>query len=228
MKNLADDLSQIEKLVIDEEIISIDIRYANQLGFWEGKVFSAKNFNYSQLKEQISINEWLLAPLELKRNFIDPFLAHKTLVLLTDIKKNYSKLINTEARDNKLKNYILPNNGSYGLNFYIKAANKDTEFKTIESKDIKFKDVNFAMPPLDEGRDIRTEIVLAATQMGVPVISHNHGDEVNKHYIEIKRDNILDLDRDNIQKVKYSVIMAAKAYNLSIDIDKGMFVIGYF
>ncbi len=199
-------VEDIKNIIDSEEIMSIDIRYVDNLGRWSGVSFVAKSFDYDILSQSIQLNEFRLNPVDLTRCFIDPFLAHKTLVFLTDILETEDIIALQEKETNEM----------YQISFYF--DNTVIEHGKTTSKG------SFSMAPYDEGRDIRTEICLALSEMGVDIVFHHHGDESNKHVILLRNnDNALSMV-DDIQKIKYCCLMVSKAYKLEINTDKGIFI----
>lgn len=161
------------------------------------------------------------------RHFIDPFLAHHTLVLLTDLENfTFPKKFDAETTYN-IEFYLESTNDNNSTEVYTSLMQEDG-MKTQQSKALQI--VQLLAPPEDIWRDIRTEIVLATQQMGVATIKHYANYLVTPQANQSNYQNIIKILTsntvsfiDDTQKVKYAIAMVAKAYNINVEKHMGIF-----
>jgi glutamine synthetase len=197
-------LEQIKNLISQNDISFIDIRFTNSSGVWQGLSFLAKDFNFDILNG-LNFEGTNIAPINLSRHFIDPFLAHKTLVFLSEDAKavlepstDFSLLIKVifEILEDNINNlYSMPS-------------------------------IDFLAPPYDNAKDIRAEIVQALNAMNVKTYTHymlNLQNNKSKHILMLQKTIDRMQNIDNIQKTKYAILMVAKAYKIKINTNFGVF-----
>jgi len=69
----------------------------------------------------------------------------------------------------------------------------------------------FPVPPVDSGQDLRSEMVLSLTEMGVPMEKHHHEVAPSQHELGIKFGTLIDT-ADNVQLYKYAVHNVANSF----------------
>jgi hypothetical protein len=188
-------------LIDIKEITQINLRYINNLGYWSSIAYNIEEFDIFANLAHINIDENIvLGGLSKNRYFIDPFLPHKTLVFL--LNRNFYN-IGISA------NLIL----EYYLNDKMLDENHGDNYNYL-----------YLSKPFDKGADIRNEIVNALQSMDINVFCHYHNKNPNGHILTIKnaKDDLINCD--NIQKVKYAILMMCNVYNVELDINKGIFV----
>ena len=220
--------NSLQKLIQENEIFSIDLRFTDIIGNWHNITLPV-----AAIKDLADLNK-VCKKLKLKllqdkeiRHFIDPFLAHPTLVCLTDLEDF------TVAKK-------IDSNTIYNIEFYLESLIDDNAMeiytgllqedgmKTQQPKQSQV--ISLLAPPEDIWRDIRTEIVLATGQMGVNIVKHYanflvvpQSNQSNyQNIIKIITNNSINLI-DDIQKVKYAIAMVAKAYNIKVENRMGIF-----
>lgn len=72
----------------------------------------------------------------------------------------------------------------------------------------------FPVPPVDSGHDIRSEMLSAMAEMGVPVEKHHHEVAPSQHELGIRFGTLLET-ADNLQLYKYAVLQVAATYGMS-------------
>ena len=63
----------------------------------------------------------------------------------------------------------------------------------------------FPVPPVDSGQDLRSEMVLSLTEMGVPMEKHHHEVAPSQHELGLKFGTLIST-ADNVQLYKLSLI----------------------
>ncbi len=69
----------------------------------------------------------------------------------------------------------------------------------------------FPVPPVDSGQDLRSEMVLSLTEMGVPMEKHHHEVAPSQHELGIKFGTLINT-ADNVQLYKYAVHNVAHSF----------------
>lgn len=201
MNNYKDILIYIK----ENNIKNIEIRFLDK----DFKICSF-SINPSYLKEPIfncnffNFNNFSLLSLSFNRVFKDPFLVTPTLVFFTNLlehKSNITDLINNYKSNSKIN--------AYTINFYF--TNKSSDYN----------EYTYSTPPFDNNRNIRDEIVTAASSIDVHIVV-NFSDKKNGNTLIIKSTTPLDL-LDNIEKIKYVILMVASVYNTPVNTSSGIF-----
>ena len=196
-KSISDVFLYIEKHNIQTvEIRFLDNKLLLRSFSLNPKLLSSKIFTSKYFK----FNNFFLLGVSIKRAFKDPFLSHPTLVFFTNTVEHFKKLM-------LLKQQTV--SSPYLVDFYIKG-------------DIKYNTYEYSPPPFDNNREIRDEIALAASCMEIK-ISSSFCKENNCIVLALQSINNLHL-LDNIEKLKYAILMVASVYNQKVDITRGIFV----
>ena len=69
----------------------------------------------------------------------------------------------------------------------------------------------FPVPPVDSGQDLRSEMVLSLTEMGVPMEKHHHEVAPSQHELGLKFGTLIST-ADNVQLYKYAVHNVAHSF----------------
>jgi hypothetical protein len=159
LKNIDTIKNYIEK----NEIIYVDLRWltAKSSANYYSSV-SVHSFYLDKIYKNINVID----------SFEDPFLIHKTLVLIIDSPFNIDLLKNFKCIEFKLEDDV-----------------KNSPLEII-----------FLAPDLDVNRDIRGEISMTLINMGINVILHLFDDSKKNHVIYFK-ENIVEMDFCKIQYV---------------------------
>lgn len=212
MKNVSDVLNFIKK----ENVKVIDFRFMDFPGLWqhfsipareldEGMFEAGVGFDGSSIRGWQAINEsdMLVMPVP-ETGFVDPFLEHKTLVLICNIEdpitgKDYAKDPRNIAKkaENFLKGSGIGDTAYFGpeAEFFIFDdirfnQNEHEGYYHIDSvegrwntgKDEKpnlgykprYKEGYFPVPPTDSMQDIRSEMMLLMEDMGIEIEAQHH------------------------------------------------------
>lgn len=200
----------LDQIIKDNEIIAVDIRYMGDDHYWSCISHSAQYFlkhHDDFFKNDFLIdNNITLKSLSKDRYFIDPFLSHKTLVFLTD-KSPRGFLVSSY-----LDKFI--NNNKYY--YYFEITNKKHIKNTKNINDLHHMGTQF-----DAYRDFKTEIMTSLLEMGINIVSFYESN--NKSYFVIESMNNPLFDFDNYQKIKYGILMLANIYEISINMEQGIF-----
>lgn len=189
----------------ENNIKNIEIRFLDQdfkvrsfsisCNILQKKIFNCKFFKFSKFS---------LLNLSYKRAFKDPFLVNPTLVFFTNLLEHNTSL--NDLNNSLTKSYKLE---AYIIRFFF--TNKNSNYENY----------NYSVPPFDNNRNIRDEIVEAASNIGISVIL-SFSIEKNGNTLLIKSATPLEL-LDNIEKTKYVILMVASVYNTPVDISSGIF-----
>lgn len=197
------DIKQLINFIKQENILNIDIRFLDAYSQTQSitllpSCFPVNLFNVKSFK----IKNYNLIGLNLLRSFKDPFSPHPTLVFITNIVDLLPSLL-------KLQQNNVSNKFDIMLSFHIydNASNQSSQL------------LNFGV---DNGKDFRSEVVLALREMNVGVSGHLAGSAPGEQIIYIRESKSISL-LDSVEKFKYAVLMVAKSYNKTIDISKGIF-----
>jgi glutamine synthetase len=91
-------------------------------------------------------------------------------------------------------------------------SNADTEYEMGNmGHRVRTKGGYFPVPPIDSAQDLRSDMVTAMADMGVPTEKHHHEVAAAQHEIGIRFGPLVKT-ADNIQLFKYAVHMVAQAY----------------
>jgi glutamine synthetase len=204
------------KAIKDNGVEMVDLRFTDLPGMWQHTSFPARaidveavdeglGFDGSSIRgfQEIQASDMLLMPDE-KTAFLDPFCAHKTLVLICDVrdpvtKEYYSRDPRGIAR--KAEEYLnttgIGTRAFFGpeAEFFVfddVRYGQDVHFGTyfIDSVEghwnmaedegpnlahkIRPKEGYFPVPPSDTLMDIRAEMALTMERIGITVECHHH------------------------------------------------------
>ena len=202
--------------VRDDDIEFVDLRFMDFPGLWQHATYTPDEltadsfeqgfgFDGSSIRGWQAINEsdMLLVPVA-DTAHIDPFLPHKTLAIICDIKdpvtkKSYSRDPRSIARkcERYLRDSGVATHAMFGpeLEFFvfdsawydqsINAAsyqvdsvegiwNRGRRDATNLGYQVRQKEGYFPMPPMDTLQNIRAEMVVTMQQLGIQVECHHH------------------------------------------------------
>ncbi len=212
MKNVSDVLNFIKK----EDVKVIDFRFMDFPGLWqhfsipareldEGMFEAGLGFDGSSIRGWQAINEsdMLVMPVP-ETGFLDPFLEHKTLVLICNIEdpitgKDYPKDPRNIAKKAEayLKGAGIGDTAYFGpeAEFFIFDdirfdQNTHEGYYHIDSVEgrwntgreenpnlgykPRYKEGYFPVPPADSQQDIRSEMMLTLEEMGIEIEAQHH------------------------------------------------------
>jgi len=239
-----DDAKTVMKFIGEEEVDFIDIRFTDVAGRWQHFSLPAHGFDEDTFVEglgfdgssiqgfqAIEASDMILLP-DPASAFLDPFTAHKTLVLIGDIKdpitaKLYGKdprgvairaekylgemgIADTVYMGPEAEFFIFDNVAfdtdpySYGYRIDAVDAHNDGE-EFGDGYWVKAKGGYFPCAPSDKYQDLRSEMVINLEGVGVAVEVHHH--EVataGQSEIDIRFDTLTRI-ADKIIKYKYIV-----------------------
>ena len=238
------------KFIQDEEVEFVDIRFTDVAGRWQHFSLPVSGFDNDAFEEglgfdgssiegfqQIEASDMLLTP-DPSSAFVDPFTAHKTLVLIADISdpisgELYSKdprgvakraeahLKDTGIADTSFMGpeaeFFIFDGVSYSTdpyNFGYRILAVDAHTDPDELGDgywVKPKGGYFPCAPSDKYQDLRSAMVKELEGIGIPIEVHHH--EVataGQAEIDMKFDTMLAV-ADHIIKYKYVVRNTATA-----------------
>ncbi len=195
--------NSLKEFIISEDVKNIDIRAINMLdNKWYSISLPANSFTYRVFEEDFSYGDLHLSQMDISRSFIDIFMAHKTLVFLT------------ELQNVKLKESAYQiKHATYNLGFVIISDGFDNMHA-------------FASALEDTNRDFIGEIVSAIQSIGVK-IDYFHKGAGNFYNFVISIDDEMIKHVDNIQKVKYAITMVARAYHVDVRTNTDFFAEAY-
>ncbi len=211
-KSTQDVLAFIKK----EKIQVVDLRFTDFIGTWqhfsipasvveEGTFKNGLGFDGSSIRGWQAINEsdMLIIP-DATTAFIDPFFAHKTLVLICDIldpvtRKPYSrdprfiaKKVEAYVKSNGIADTIFigpepeffvfdnvqydqkENEGFYHIDSVEGRWNTGRDEGPNLGYKIRYKEGYFPLPPADTLQDIRSEMMLTLEEIGIPMEAQHH------------------------------------------------------
>ena len=239
-----DDAKTVMKFIGEEEVDFIDIRFTDVAGRWQHFSLPAHGFDEDTFVEglgfdgssiqgfqAIEASDMILLP-DPASAFLDPFTAHKTLVLIGNIKdpitaKLYGKdprgvairaekylgemgIADTVYMGPEAEFFIFDNVAfdtdpySYGYRIDAVDAHNDGE-EFGDGYWVKAKGGYFPCAPSDKYQDLRSEMVINLEGVGVAVEVHHH--EVataGQSEIDIRFDTLTRI-ADKIIKYKYIV-----------------------
>ena len=239
------------KFVKDEDVEFIDIRFTDVAGRWQHFSLPVSGFDNDAFDEglgfdgssiegfqQIEASDMLLTP-DPGSAFVDPFTAHKTLVLIADISdpisgELYSKdprgvakraeaylkdsgIADTSFMGPEAEFFIFDgvsySTDPYNFGYRILAVDAHTDPDELgDGYWIKPKGGYFPCAPSDKYQDLRSAMVKELEGIGIPIEVHHH--EVataGQAEIDMKFDTLLTV-ADHIIKYKYIVRNTATAF----------------
>lgn len=179
----------------------IDIRLHNQNSMWCSYTIVAHDFSAKIVANVLNLSvDQLRFDLD-NRSFIDPFVSHKTLVLMLNIYE-YNEDLLTQYNNQEVYKYnfkfssqeIIPEQFTNTYNYY----------------------------QTDMMKNIRGEIVLSLIDMKVPVVAHYY--EKND-YLVVHDENDVVRNIDNLQKIYYAIHMICNIYKIKYQSNFGIFTI---
>ncbi len=227
-----------------EDVDFVDIRFSDVAGRWQHFSIPSHAFDEDSFEEglgfdgssiegfqAIEASDMVLLP-DPGSAFLDPFTAHKTLVLVADIKdpiteELYSKDPRGVAK--RAESYLTSTGiadtifmgpeaeffvfdgvqfsvDPYNYSFRIEAVDAHTDPEAFgDGYWTKPKGGYFPAAPVDKYQDLRSEMVLNLEAVGVPIEVHHH--EVataGQGEIDMRFDTLTEV-ADRIQKYKYTV-----------------------
>jgi glutamine synthetase len=204
------------KVIKDHGVEIVDIRFTDMLGMWHHTSFPSPAFDVDSIVEgmgfdgssirgfqQIQESDMLLMP-DPDTAFLDPFTAHKTLVLICDVKDPVTKeFYSRDPRGiaKKAEQYMRSlgiadtaffgaeaeffvfddvrygqstNWASYAVDSVEGHWNMDSDEGPNLGHKIRPKSGYFPTPPSDTLHDIRSAMSLTMQSIGLPVECHHH------------------------------------------------------
>jgi glutamine synthetase len=249
---------EVLSLIERENIEVIDLRFMDFPGLWqhfsvpiseinEDSFTEGLGFDGSSIRGWQAINEsdMIVKPVP-ETAFIDPFLKHKTLVMICNIcdpitGEEYTKDPRNIAR--KTTNY-LKNSGVADIAFFGPEAeffvfddvrfdqNEHSGYYFLDSVEgrwntgreenpnlgykPRYKEGYFPVPPTDSMQDLRSEMMLIMERIGIPIECQHHEVATGGQAEIDMRFGHLVEMADNILKYKYIVKNTAKSYNKTV------------
>lgn len=253
-KTAKDVLSLIDR----ENIEVIDLRFMDFPGLWQHFSVPVSEINETSFTEGLgfdgsSIRGWqainesdmIVRPVP-ETAFIDPFLQHKTLVLICNIcdpitGEDYTKDPRNIARKtvHYLRNCGVADTAYLGpeAEFFIFDdirfdQNEHCGYYFVDSVEgrwntgreegpnlgykPRYKEGYFPVPPTDSQQDIRTEMMLSLERMGIPIECQHHEVATGGQAEIDMRFGTLVEMADNVLKYKYTVKNTARKYNKTV------------
>ncbi|HIC86501.1 MAG TPA: type I glutamate--ammonia ligase [Desulfobacterales bacterium] len=245
-------------LIKKENVEVVDLRFMDFPGLWqhfsipareleEGTFEDGLGFDGSSIRGWQAINEsdMLVKPVP-ETAFIDPFFAHKTLVLICNIcdpvtGEDYTRDPRNIARkaEKYLKSTGIADVAYFGpeAEFFIFDdirfdQNEHEGYYFIDSIEgrwntgreenpnlgykPRYKEGYFPVPPTDSMQDIRTEMMLTLEKIGVPIEAQHHEVATGGQAEIDMRFAPLVQMADNLLKYKYVIKNTARKYNKTV------------
>jgi glutamine synthetase len=247
----------VVKAIKDEGVEIVDIRFTDMPGMWQHTSYPSGHIGVDDIDEglgfdgssirgfqQIEASDMLLLPDETTA-FIDPFMKHKTLVMICDILDPITKEL--YARDPrgvaiKAEAYLQTtglgdkaffgpeaeffvfddvrygqgiNYGSYRVDSGEGHWNMNEEEFPNLGYKIRPKEGYFPVPPSDTLHDIRSEMALTMQAIGLTVECHHHEVATGGQCEIDMKFDTLVKMADHLMKYKYVVKNVAKAHGKS-------------
>ena len=245
-------------LIKKENVEVVDLRFMDFPGLWqhfsipareleEGTFEDGLGFDGSSIRGWQAINEsdMLVKPVP-ETAFIDPFFAHKTLVLICNIcdpvtGEDYTRDPRNIARkaEKYLKSTGIADVAYFGpeAEFFIFDdirfdQNEHEGYYFIDSTEgrwntgreenpnlgykPRYKEGYFPVPPTDSMQDIRTEMMLTLEKIGVPIEAQHHEVATGGQAEIDMRFAPLVQMADNLLKYKYVIKNTARKYNKTV------------
>jgi len=245
------------KAIKDQGVEIVDLRFVDLPGMWQHTSFPARAIDVEAIDEglgfdgssirgfqEIQASDMLLMPDETTA-FIDPFCAHKTLVLICDVhdpvtKEFYSRDPRGVAR--KAEEYLSTagigdraffgpeaeffvfddvrygqgtNYGSYFVDSVEGHWNMMREEGPNLAHKVRPKEGYFPVPPSDTMMDLRSEMVLTMERIGIRVEAHHHEVATGGQGEIDMRFDTLVAMADKLIKYKYVVKNVARRHGKS-------------
>ena len=238
------------KFIKDEDVEFIDIRFTDVAGRWQHFSLPVSGFDDDAFDEglgfdgssiegfqQIEASDMLLTP-DPSSAFVDPFTAHKTLVLIADISdpisgelyskdpRGVAKRAEAHLKDSGVADTsfmgpeaeffifdgVTYSTDPYNFGYRIFAVDAHTDPDEVgDGYWVKPKGGYFPCAPSDKYQDLRSAMVKELEGIGIPIEVHHH--EVataGQAEIDMKFDTLLTV-ADHIIKYKYVVRNTATA-----------------
>lgn len=254
IKTAKDVLQLIEKECVEV----IDLRFMDFPGLWqhfsipiselsEDTFESGLGFDGSSIRGWQAINEsdMLVKPVP-STAFIDPFFAHKTLVLICNIcdpitGEDYPKDPRNIARKAEafVKNSGLADKIFFGPEaeffifddvrfdqnehsgyYFLDSVEGHWNTGRVENPNLgykpRYKEGYFPVPPTDSQQDLRSEMMLTLEKLGIPVECQHHEVATGGQAEIAMRFAPLVIMGDNLLKYKYVIKNVAKKYNKTV------------
>ncbi len=245
-------------LVAREKVEIVDLRFMDFPGLWQHFSIPAHElelesfehghgFDGSSIRGWQSINEsdMLVKPVA-ETAFIDPFLEHKTLVLVCNIAdpmtgEEYTRDPRHIAikADNYLKRTQVADTAFFGpeAEFFIFDdirfdQNEHSGYFFIDSVEgrwnsgreegpnlgykPRYKEGYFPVPPTDSHQDLRSEMLLTLEKVGIPVEAQHHEVATGGQAEIDMRFGPLVAMADNVLKYKYIIKNTARRHNKTV------------
>ncbi len=248
----------IVSLIEKENVEVVDLRFMDFPGLWqhfsvpareidEGTFEAGLGFDGSSIRGWQAINEsdMLVKPVP-ESAFFDPFLEHKTIVLICNIcdpitGEDYTRDPRNIAR--KAESYVAASgvadtayigpeaeffifddirfdqNEHEGY-YFIDSAEGRWNTGRIESPNLgykpRYKEGYFPVPPTDSFQDIRSEMMLTLEKIGVPIVCQHHEVATGGQGEIDIRYDSLLAMADNILKYKYVIKNVARRHNKTV------------
>jgi glutamine synthetase len=248
----------IVSLIEKENVEVVDLRFMDFPGLWqhfsvpareidEGTFEAGLGFDGSSIRGWQAINEsdMLVKPVP-ESAFFDPFLEHKTIVLICNIcdpitGEDYTRDPRNIAR--KAESYVAASgvadtayigpeaeffifddirfdqNEHEGY-YFIDSAEGRWNTGRIESPNLgykpRYKEGYFPVPPTDSLQDIRSEMMLTLEKIGVPIECQHHEVATGGQGEIDIRYDSLLAMADNILKYKYVIKNVARRHNKTV------------
>ncbi|MEM7022945.1 MAG: type I glutamate--ammonia ligase [Pseudomonadota bacterium] len=244
----------VAKAIKDNDVEIVDIRFTDLPGMWQHTSYPATAFDADNISEglgfdgssirgfqEIQASDMLLLP-DASTAFIDPFMQHKTLVLICDIhdpvtKDFYPRDPRGVARraEEHLKSTGLGDRAYFGpeAEFFVfddVRYGQDVHYGTyaVDSVEghwnmpedegpnlahkIRPKEGYFPVPPSDTLMDLRSEMSLVMGKIGIDVECHHHEVATGGQCEIDMRFNTLVAMADDLIKYKYVVKNVARTH----------------
>ncbi len=206
----------VMSLIKEEEVEVVDVRFSDFLGAWqhfslparqfdEDSITSGLGFDGSSIRGWKAINEsdMLVMP-DVETAFIDPFMAHKTLIISGNIVDPISgQKYNRDPRSIAMKaeQYLLStgladtayfgpeaeffifdnviygqshNEGFYQVDSVEGSWNTGNDSEQNLGYKPRLKGGYFPAPPVDKHQDIRSEMMIILEDLNIPVEAQHH------------------------------------------------------
>ncbi|MEZ4629438.1 MAG: type I glutamate--ammonia ligase [Deinococcales bacterium] len=245
---------ELIKFIKDEAVAFVDIRFTDVPGRWQHFTMPAHGFSEDAFSEglgfdgssitgfqAIEASDMLLIP-DASSAFIDPFMAHKTLVVICDVKDPLSgnwygkdpRLVAKRAEE-YLKStgiadtcYMGPeaeffifdqvqfNTDPYSYGFKVRVADAHTDGEALgDGYWTRTKGGYYPCAPSDKDHDLRSEMVLNLEKVGVEIEIQHHEVAVAQGEIDMRFDTLTRV-ADKILKYKYVVRQTAAVAGKSV------------
>ncbi len=251
-------VKDIIALIKQDAIEVVDFRFMDFPGLWQHFSIPAKEidedifekglgFDGSSIRGWQAINEsdMLVKPVP-ETAFVDPFLAHKTLIIICNIGdpvtgEDYTRDPRNIARKavNYLKNSGIGDIAYFGPEaeffifddirfdqnqhegyYHIDSVEGRWNTGRIESPNLgykpRYKEGYFPVPPTDSQQDIRSEMMLTLEKIGVPIEAQHHEVATGGQAEIDMRFGPLVEMADNVLKYKYIVKNIARKHNKTV------------